>query len=140
MWHKIKALLHMAGVKIRRIQKMARVRIENEQLVITVQGIRKFFAMKSEISVPLANVENVTTGLEWKDLPKTLDKVLGTNSNELYYGGRFRQDGDKVFYDLLRKEEAIVITLKNENFSRLVIGCETPDETVSFIQQALNKG
>ena len=117
---------------------MARVKIENDQLVITVQGIRKFFAMKSEISVPLANVESVTTGLEWKDLPKTLDKVLGTNSNELYYGGRFRQDGDKVFYDLLRKEEAIVITLKNENFNRLIIGCETPNETVNLIQQALN--
>jgi len=117
---------------------MARVKIENEQLVITVQGVRKFFAMKSEISVPLVNVEDVTTGLEWKDLPKTLDKVLGTNSNELYYGGRFRQDGDKVFYDLLRKEEAIVISLKNENFSRLVIGCETPDETVKIIQQALD--
>jgi len=97
----------MAGVNIRRIQKMARVKIENEQLIITVQGIRKFFAMKSEISVPLANIEAVTTGLEWKDLPKTLDKVLGTNSNELYYGGRFRQDGDSVFYDLLRKRKPL---------------------------------
>jgi len=118
---------------------MARVKIENNELVITVQGIRKFFAMKSEISVPLENVEAVTTGLEWKELPKMLDKVLGTNSNELYYGGRFRQDGDKVFYDLLRKEEAIVISLKNEDFSRLIIGCETPDETVSLIRQALDK-
>jgi len=118
---------------------MARVKIEDGQLVITVQGIRKFFAMKSEISVLLANVEEVTTGLEWKDLPKTLDKTLGTNSNELYYGGRFRQDGDKVFYDLLRKEEAIVISLKNEDFSRLIIGCETPNETVALIQQALDE-
>jgi len=119
--------------------KMAKIKIENEQLVVTVQGIRKFFAMKSEISVPLDNVESVTTGLEWKDLPKTLDKVLGTNSNELYYGGRFRQDGDKVFYDLSRKEEAVVISLKNEDFNRLVIGCETPDETVALVQQALDK-
>jgi len=123
---------------------MARVIIENGHLVINMKGMRKFFAMKSEVSVPLANVDSVTTGLEWKDVPNTLDKVLGTNSNELYYGGTFREggfwnsDGDKVFFDLRRKEEAIVITLKDEEFKKLIIGCETPEETVSLIQQALD--
>ena len=123
---------------------MARVRIENDQLVISMKGMRKFFAMKSEVSVPLASVESVTTGLDWKDLPNVLDKVMGTNSNLLYYGGTFREggfwnsDGDKVFFDLRRKEEAIVITLKDEEFNRLIIGCETPEETVEIIKQALN--
>ena len=123
---------------------MARVKIENEQLVINMKGMRKFFAMKSEVSVPLSSVESVTTGLEWKDVPNTLDKVLGTNSNELYYGGTFREggfwnaDGDKVFFDLRRKEEAIVITLKDEEFKKLIIGCDTPEETVAIIQQALH--
>ena len=122
---------------------MARVRAENGQLVISMKGMRKFFAMKSEVSVPLTSVESVTTGLDWKDLPKVLDKVIGTNSNSLYYGGTFREggfwntDGDKVFFDLKRKEEAIVITLKDEEFNRLIIGCETPEETVALIQQAL---
>lgn len=122
---------------------MARVKIENDQLVINMKGVRKFFAMKSEVSVPLTSVESVITGLDWKDLPKALDKVLGTNSNELYYGGTFRDggfwnlDGDKVFFDLRRKEEAIVITLNDEDFKKLIIGCETPEETVKLIQQAL---
>ena len=124
---------------------MARVRIENGQLVIDMKGMRKFFALKSEVSVPLSSVESVTTGLEWSELPKVLDKVLGTNSNTLYYGGTFRDggfwnaDGDKVFFDLRRKEEAIVITLKDEEFKRLIIGCEAPEETVAIIQQALNQ-
>jgi len=124
--------------------KMARVKIEDGQLVISMKGARKFFAMKSEVSVPLTSVESVVTGLEWKELPNILDKVIGTNANELYYGGTFREggfwnsDGDKVFFDLRRKEEAIVITLKDEEFNKLIIGCETPDETVNLIQQALN--
>ena len=123
---------------------MARVKIENGQLVINMKGVRKFFAMKSEVSVPLASVESVTTGLAWKDVPNTLDKVLGTNSDTLYYGGTFREggfwnsDGDKVFFDLRRKEEAIVITLKDEEFNKLIIRCETPEETVAIIQQALD--
>jgi len=123
---------------------MARVTIENDQLVINMKGMRKFFAMKSEVSVPISSVEAVTTGLEWKDVPNVLDKVSGTNSNELYYGGTFREggfwnsDGDKVFFDLKRKEEAIVITLKDEEFKKVIIGCETPEETVAIIQQALD--
>jgi predicted nuclease of predicted toxin-antitoxin system len=125
--------------------KMARVKVEDGQLVINMKGVRKFFAMKSEVSVPLTSVESVVTGLEWKDVPNTVDKVLGTNSNTLYYGGTFRDggfwnsEGDKVFFDLRRKEEAIVITLKDEEFKKLIIGCETPEETVALIQQALNE-
>jgi hypothetical protein len=123
---------------------MARVQIKDGQLVINMKGMRKFFAMKSEVSVPMANVESVTTGLEWKDLPNVLDKVLGTNANHLYYGGSFKDggfwnsDGDKLFFDLKRKEDAIVITLKDEEFKRLIIGCENAEETVSIIQQALS--
>ena len=122
---------------------MARVTIDNGQLVINMKGMRKFFAMKSEVSVPLTNVESVTTGMEWKDMPKVYEKVMGTNSMGLYHGGTFREggfwnsDGDRVFFDLRRKEEAIVITLKDEEYKRLIIGCETPDETVSIIKQAL---
>jgi len=87
----------------------------------------------------------VTTGLAWKDLPNALDKVAGTNADMLYYGGTFREggfwncDGDKLFFDLKKKEEAIVISLINEEFKRLIIGCDTPEKTVAVIEQALNQ-
>jgi hypothetical protein len=32
----------------------------------------------------------------------------------------------------------MLITLKDEEFKRLVIGCETPEETAAIIQQALD--
>ena len=124
---------------------MARVRIEDGQLIIAMKGARKFFALKSEISVPLTSVESVMKGLEWKDLPRIHEKVSGTNAAELYYGGTFKEggfwkaDGDKIFYDLKKKEEAVVITLKDEEFKRLVIGCDTPDETIALIQGALDR-
>ena len=116
---------------------MSRVKIENDQLVITVQGARRFFALKSEISIPLSSVERVAIGLTWKELPKTLDKVLGTNANMFYYGGTFVQDGDKVFYDLKKSEDAVIISLNDEKFKRLIIGVEDPDATVELIEKAL---
>ena len=118
---------------------MSRIRIENDQLVITVQGARKFFALKSEISIPLGSVIGAKNGLSWKELPKTLDKVLGTNSNMFYYGGSFVQDGDKVFYDLKKSEDAVVISLADEQFNRLVIGVDDPDATVELIEKAMGK-
>jgi len=118
---------------------MSRVRIENDQLVITMQGARKFFALKSEVSIHLDSVVGATTGLNWKDLPKAFDKIMGTNSNMFYYGGKFKQDGDKVFYDLKKSEDAVVVELKDEEFKRLIIGVDNPAETVELIQQALDE-
>jgi len=117
---------------------MSRIRIENDQLVITIQGARKFFALKSEVTINIDSVTGVTIGLNWKDLPRTFDKILGTNSNIFYYGGKFKQDGDKVFYDLKKREDAIVIELKDEEFKQLIIGVDDPAATVELIQNALN--
>ena len=116
---------------------MSRVKIEDGQLVITVQGARKFFAFRSEVSIHLDNVVGVTSGLEWKDLPKLLDKRFGTNANSFYYGGYFHQEGKSVFYDLKKKEDAVVITVKDEGFDTVVIGVEDAKETIELIEQAL---
>jgi len=116
---------------------MARVKIEDGQLVISMQGARKFFALKSELSVDLNNVVGVTTGLKWSEAPKLFTPKLGAFLAPNYLGGVFYQEGKQVFYDLRKKEEAIVISLKEEELTTLVIGCETPDETVNLIKQAL---
>ena len=128
---------------------MARIKIEDNNLVITMKGARKFFALKGEISIPLQNVQEATIGLMWKDLPGLLDKVAGTNGNSFYLGGTFIQDGDKVFYDIKRKEDAVVISLKDsendpvtvhkKEIIRLVIGVDNPEETVEYIKKSLKR-
>jgi hypothetical protein len=118
---------------------MSRVKIENGQLIVTMQGARKFFTLKGEIATPLHNVEGAAVGLAWKELPDLFDKIAGTNA-AFYYGGTFVQEGDKVFFDLRKKEDAVVISLKDENFKRLIIGVEDPEATVKYIEEALNQG
>lgn len=117
---------------------MSRVKVENGQLIISMQGARKFFALKSEVSINLDSVVGVTVGLNWKELPRTFDKIMGTNSNMFYYGGKFKQDGDKVFYDLRKSEDAVVIELKDEELKRLIIGVDDPAATVELIENALS--
>ena len=117
---------------------MSRVRIENEQLIITMQGARKLFSLKSEVAIHLDNVVGVRRGLEWSELPGFLDSIrVGSHVPGFYFGGTFYQKGSKAFYDVKRKENAVVIDIRNEDFDTLVIGVDDCEETVALIKQAL---
>ena len=116
---------------------MSRVKIENNQLIITIKGIRKFFAVRNKLTIPLCSVIDATTDFKWKDTPRPFQKRIGSDIYGFYFGGTFKQKGNKVFYDLRKKEDAVLIKLKNTKFDTLVIGVDNPDETVRFIKQAL---
>jgi hypothetical protein len=118
--------------------KMSRVRIENEQLLITMQGARKLFSLKSEVSIHLENVTGVKRGVEWAELPGLLALRVGANVPGFYFGGTFFQKDGKAFYDVKRKENAVVIDIKNEDFDTLVIGVDDCEATVALIRQALD--
>jgi len=118
--------------------QMSRVKIENDQLIITMQGARKLFSLKSEVSIHLDNVAGVKRGLEWNELPSLLSSFrVGSHVPGFYFGGTFYQEGSKAFYDVKRKENAVVIDIINENFDTLVIGVDDCEETVTLIEQAL---
>ena len=118
---------------------MARVRIEDNELVINMQGARKLWTFRSELAIPLENVTGATADAEnWRDLKfsERLTRV-GTDTGS-YFAGSFTQDGDRVFFDLKKAEEAVVIMTKDEKFKRIIIGVENPVETVELIENALN--
>ena len=118
---------------------MSRVRIEGDQLVITMQGSRKFFAMKSEVSIYLGNIAGVTSGLEWCEAPKLFEKRIGTDFYGFYFGGTFKQDGNRVFYDLKKREDAVVISIKDESFDTVIIGVDDAKATIELIDGVLKK-
>ena len=116
---------------------MAKATIKENRLVINLQDSRRVLALKSEISVDLSNITKAEVNpAAWEEKPKWWSPRIGTNAS-CYYGGVFFQEGNKVFYDLNRKEEAVVITLKDEKYCQLVIGVDNPDEVVELIQAAL---
>ena len=117
---------------------MSRVRVENNQLIITVQGARKLFSLKSEVAIGLDNVTGVKRGLEWKELPGLLTSVrIGARIPGFYFGGRFYQEGNKAFYDVKKAENAVIIDIKDEDFDTVVIGVDDCEATVALIEQAL---
>ena len=118
---------------------MSRVTIQNNHLLITMQGVRKVLTLKSELSIPLSNVVEVTA-CPSEERKMTLFKGWRVGTEVLFYsGGTFYKDGNKAFYDLKRKEDAVIITLKDEDIDTLIIGVDDPAATTEYIQKALNE-
>ena len=77
----------------------------------------------------------------WENTPKPFQKIAGTDSYGIYFGGTFKQNGKKIFYDLGKKDSAVVIKLKKAKYDRLIIGVEGVDESkkvVKLINGSLN--
>ena len=118
---------------------MAKVTVENGQLVINIEGLRKMGTLKSELIIPLENVEGAMIDLEaWNKTPKPFQKIAGADAYGTYFGGLFKQNGKKVFYDLGKKDFAVVIKLKNAKYDRLIIGVDEPKKIVDLINGSLN--
>lgn len=120
---------------------MANVQIDSSNLVITMKGLRRFLTFKRELTFPLTSVRGVTHDPNISaDYPSGWEKRVGTNIFNTYYGGTYKKDGDTVFWDVLRAENAVVITLNNEEFQRLIIEVDDPKSTVREIEHAMNAG
>lgn len=135
---------------------MAIISVKGDQLVVSMQGVRKV-GLKSEFSVPLSNVKSVTMSPEaWENTPTLIpfgQKEWGTDLYGRYFGGFFIQDNKRVFYDLGRDDKAVVIEFKEagehhiltphikppsyEDFYKIIVGVESPEETVKIIEDAL---
>ncbi|MCL2322839.1 MAG: hypothetical protein FWC47_12145 [Oscillospiraceae bacterium] len=117
---------------------MAKVKIDNGQLIISMQGARKILALKSELSVPLSSIKSVSADpLAWKDSP--IFKLYGSRIPGILLEGAFIQDGSKTFYDIKRSEDNVIIGLEDADFSKIVFGTEDPEAVVKLINEALNK-
>ena len=117
---------------------MAKVTVEHGQLVINFEGLRKMGTLKNKLLIPLEIVESAMIDSEtWENTPKPFQKIAGTDAYGIYFGGTFKQNGKKNFYDLGKKDFAVVIKLKNEKYDRLIIGVDEPEKIVDLINGSL---
>ena len=118
---------------------MPNVSIQNNNLVVTMTGLRRIFTLRKELSFPLGSVKGVTHDPTISsDYPSGWEKRKGTNVFRTYYGGTFRKNGEQIFWDVLKPENTIVVTLQDQEFQRLIIEVDDPKEAVQMIEQAIN--
>lgn len=116
---------------------MAEVEIAAGKLIVHIRGADQFFALKSQLDVPLEHVAAVevnppdASGI-WHGL-----KMGGTNLPGVITAGRFLQQGEWAFWDVHDPHRCLAVRLHDEHYARLVIGVDDPESTANAITAAL---
>jgi hypothetical protein len=118
---------------------MAEVELTQDALIVHVQGMDRLWALRSRLEIPLSHVVNVEADPEvaqrwWHGI-----RSGGTQVPGVITAGTFHQEGERIFWDVHDPEKTVVIELKDERYSRLVIEVEDPPTTVATIRERLNK-
>ena len=111
---------------------MVDVRIEGDTVVFDVRGLHQLWAFKGRLDIPRAQVRSarhdpsVVKG--WKGW-----RAPGTSVPGLITAGTFHLDGDRIFWDVSKPENAVVVELSDHSYRQLVIEVEDPDAVVSML-------
>lgn len=105
-------------------------------MVLVVEGMDKLWALKSTLTIPLANVRGATADPGITGDRKGL-RGPGTHIRGVITAGTCRQDGEKVFWDVHDPRHAVVIELIDQEYARLVVDVDDPRSAVDVISRAL---
>lgn len=114
---------------------MAEVSIDGDTLTVRMEGLDKLWALKSQLSIPLANVRGATQDPGIIHEHKGI-RAPGTHVPGIITAGTFHVDGERVFWDVHDSTKAVVIELADERYARLVIEVDDPAATVALIESA----
>jgi hypothetical protein len=107
---------------------------KGENFVIRVLGWHQFWAFKKEIVINKANVTGIYQNEEEIKWVRGL-RILGTHLPFVIIAGTFYPfKGGVEFWDVCNKKNAIIITLKNEKYTRIIVEVEKPEETIKILK------
>ena len=116
---------------------MVQITIENDTLIMEVEGLDKLWALKSRLEIPLKHISGVRAD------PKTVRawwsgvRLPGTDLPSVIRAGTFYHHGQRVFWDIHHPDNGIVIELADDRYKELVVEVEDPAVTVAQIQAAM---
>jgi membrane protease YdiL (CAAX protease family) len=116
---------------------MANIRVEDNNLVINIEGLDKLWTFTSRLEIPLTHVigarqdpEVVHRWKGWRSRP-------GAHIPGVIVAGIFHRDGKRAFWDVHDPAKAVVIDLTDDRYGRLVVGVDDPAKTAAHIQDAI---
>jgi hypothetical protein len=117
---------------------MAVVSIEPDALRVTFRGIHRFWALRRQLDVPLAHI----VGARIDPLLASASpgwRVLGADLPGVVAAGRFVSHGERVFWDVVHTDKAVVVELRDERYARLVLEVDQPQKTVDTVRRSLRE-
>ena len=127
---------------------MVEIELTERSLVVHMQGINRFLALRRRVECALADVRSVTVGIpaELRDLPFRATRKVGTRlilgSTRIIIGRFGTLSGGDYFYAINSGERAITIELeqgRNAAFKALVIEVADPAGMAHAIGAAVER-
>ncbi|KRL05117.1 hypothetical protein [Liquorilactobacillus oeni] len=112
-----------------------KVQITAEKLIVVPQGINKLASLKRRLEFALINVMGASIDEGILNERKGI-KAPGT-AMPGYWSGTFTKNGEKTFFNIKRPNKPVVVQLKNESYSRLVLGVQNPSKLVDDINNSI---
>ncbi len=116
---------------------MVNVTVEADQVVFTVEGLDKLWAMRSQLRIPATHIRGVRRGNDVAMGIFDAIKLMGTSVPGLFRAGTFLQHGDLVFWDVSDRLNAIAVELEHEHYRQLIIEVAEADAAVRTIEAAI---
>jgi hypothetical protein len=113
---------------------MATVRTDGGVIHIEIEGMDKVLALKGSLDIPLEHVRSVEVAPP--DLKPKGVRAPGTSIPGRIYAGTWRGRGTKEFWDIRHKEKALVLNLDGDEYTRVVIEVDAPDDVADRIERA----
>ena len=111
--------------------------IPEGKLMLHVRGADKLWALKSSLEIPLVHIAGVRADPAAAHGWYHGIRMPGTNVPGVITAGTFYQEGKRGFWDVHHPEKTIVIDLRDERYSELVVEVADPEAAVKLIQTAL---
>ena len=112
-----------------------KISIENNKLIILPQGLDKVWSFKNKLEIPMTNVMGATIDTDILNAKKGFrGPGLGLPNK---WSGTWTLDGERNFWNVTRNETPVVIQLKNEHFSRLILGLDDATGWVDKINNSI---
>lgn len=116
---------------------MANITVENDKLVINIEGLDKLWTFTGRLEIPLAHITGAKQDPDvvygWKGW-----RGPGAHIPGVIVAGTFHRDGKRIFWDVHDPAKAVVIDLTDHRYSRLVVGVDDPAKTTAAIQDAID--
>ena len=119
------------------LQPMARIEVTDGRLTIHMEGIDRLLALKSSITVPMSHVlrvhrDTAEAGQIFHGL-----RMPGTSIPGVVTAGSYLRQGEWSFWDVHDPGKAIIIELRDEHYSKVVVGVDDPSAAAETIANAL---
>jgi hypothetical protein len=115
---------------------MVDVTLQGPDVLFSVQGLHKLWALKSQLLIPRSHIRSVRQDADvlkgwWKGW-----RAPGTHIPGLLAAGTFYHEDKRIFWDVHNADNALIIELDHDDYNQLIVEVADPAAVLALLAPA----